>query len=79
MTTWWKRLCDLPAMAVIGAVRVYQWTLSPFIGRQCRFHPSCSNYMILAIRKHGVLLGVVKGCWRVCRCNPFCTGGIDYP
>ena len=79
MTTWWKRLYDLPATMVIAAVRLYQLTLSPFIGRQCRFHPSCSNYMILAIRKDGVLRGVGKGCWRVCRCNPFCTGGIDYP
>lgn len=79
MITWWKRLCDLPAMMVIGSVRVYQMTLSPLIGRQCRFHPSCSNYMILAIRKHGVMIGVAKGTWRVCRCNPFCTGGIDYP
>ncbi len=79
MSRWWKRVYDLPATLVIGSIRVYQYTLSPFIGRQCRFHPSCSNYMILAIRKYGVMIGVVKGTWRVCRCNPFCTGGIDYP
>lgn len=77
--TLWQRLRDLPAQAVIGAVRVYQWTLSPVVGRQCRFHPTCSNYMILAVRKHGVLIGVAKGLWRICRCHPFNAGGIDYP
>ena len=72
-------LVDLPAALLIGAVRVYQWTLSPFIGRQCRFHPTCSHYFILAVRKHGPWRGSVKGAWRICRCNPFCPGGEDFP
>lgn len=79
MSGLWERLCGLPAGLVIGAVRIYQMTLSPFIGRQCRFHPTCSNYMILAVRKRGVVIGVLKGLWRICRCNPFHAGGIDYP
>jgi putative membrane protein insertion efficiency factor len=70
---------DFPAVLMIGAVRVYQMTLSPFIGRQCRFHPSCSNYFILAVRKHGPWRGATMGLWRICRCNPFCAGGEDYP
>lgn len=72
-------LLDLPAALMIGAVRVYQWTLSPFIGRQCRFHPTCSNYFILAVRKYGPWRGAAKGVWRICRCNPFCAGGEDFP
>ncbi|MBL9125877.1 MAG: membrane protein insertion efficiency factor YidD [Planctomycetaceae bacterium] len=79
MTGLWKRVSGIPAGLVIAVVRLYQLTLSPIVGRQCRFHPTCSNYMILAVRKHGVLTGVVKGLWRICRCNPFCRGGIDYP
>lgn len=78
-----RKLCQqilrLPAMLVITLVRGYQLTLSPLVGRQCRFHPTCSNYMILAIRKHGVVVGVAKGIWRICRCHPFHAGGIDYP
>ena len=70
---------DVPSAVLIGLVRLYQWTLSPWIGRQCRFHPSCSNYFILAVRKHGPWRGVAKGAWRICRCNPFCPGGEDYP
>jgi putative membrane protein insertion efficiency factor len=71
--------CAVPAQLLIGAVRVYQWTLSPLIGRQCRFHPSCSNYFILAVRKYGPWRGTAKGVWRICRCNPFHPGGEDWP
>lgn len=79
MSDVWNFIRGLPANLVIGLVRVYQWTLSPIIGRQCRYHPTCSNYMILAIRKYGVVVGVGKGIWRVCRCHPFRAGGIDFP
>ena len=69
----------LPASVAIFLVRIYQWTLSPIIGRQCRFHPSCSNYYILAVRKYGFLSGSCRGFWRICRCNPFCRSGEDFP
>jgi len=72
-------LARLPARTVIALVRVYQWTLSPLVGRQCRFQPTCSHYMIQAIEKHGVLRGVAKGLWRIARCNPFCRAGHDPP
>jgi putative membrane protein insertion efficiency factor len=74
-----KRIFQLPAMAAIGCVRLYQWTLSPIVGRQCRFQPTCSNYMIEAIEKYGVVRGVAKGTWRICRCHPFGGGGYDPP
>lgn len=72
-------LARLPARAIIALVRVYQWTLSPLVGRQCRFQPTCSHYMIQAIEKYGVLRGVAKGLWRIARCNPFCRPGHDPP
>jgi putative membrane protein insertion efficiency factor len=66
-------------VVLIGLVRVYQFTLSPLIGRQCRFHPTCSNYFIEAVRKYGSLPGAIRGVYRILRCNPFCRSGHDPP
>jgi putative membrane protein insertion efficiency factor len=74
-----RALVRLPGLVLIGLVRVYQWTLSPIIGRQCRFQPTCSHYFIGAVEKHGAIRGTLKGVWRICRCNPFCRGGYDPP
>ena len=74
-----RALVRLPSLVLIGLVRVYQWTLSPIIGRQCRFQPTCSHYFIGAVEKHGAIRGTLKGVWRICRCNPFCRGGYDPP
>ena len=64
---------------LIGAARVYQWTLSPLIGRQCRFEPTCSNYFIEAVRKYGAVRGAWRGVKRIARCHPFHPGGVDLP
>jgi putative membrane protein insertion efficiency factor len=74
-----RAIVRLPALAIIAVVRGYQLTLSPFIGRACRFQPTCSNYMIQAVEKHGAIRGSLKGVWRILRCNPFCRGGYDPP
>lgn len=60
---------------LIRLVRAYQVLLAPLLPRVCRFQPSCSQYMIEAIRKKGPLLGVLKGLWRLLRCNPLFPGG----
>jgi putative membrane protein insertion efficiency factor len=74
--TWPGRL----GIAVcIGLIRVYQKFLSPLLGSACRFHPSCSNYTIEALRKYGLVRGIAKGVWRILRCNPFHPGGFDPP
>ena len=65
--------------ALIGFVRVYQLTLSPLLGQNCRFYPTCSNYFIQAVRKYGPIRGTCKGIWRICRCHPFHPGGYDPP
>ena len=62
---------------LIALVRIYQGTLSPFIGRQCRYEPTCSNYAIDALREHGPLTGTVMAVRRVLRCHPFARGGYD--
>lgn len=69
----------LPSRALIGLARVYQWTLSPIVGRQCRFHPTCSQYFIEAVEKYGAVSGAARGVARVCRCHPWNPGGPDPP
>jgi putative membrane protein insertion efficiency factor len=69
----------LPANLLVVLVRVYQWTLSPLLGQRCRFHPSCSEYFIGAVRKYGALSGTARGIWRIMRCHPFHPGGYDPP
>jgi putative membrane protein insertion efficiency factor len=69
----------VPSWLLIASVRCYQFTLSPILGRHCRFEPSCSNYFIEAVRKYGPLRGTLRGLWRICRCNPYNPGGHDPP
>jgi uncharacterized protein len=64
---------------LVGGVRCYQVLLRPILPAVCRFTPSCSEYFILAVNKHGPLKGACKGVWRICRCNPFNRGGHDPP
>ncbi len=58
-------------------VRMYQRTLSGFLGGQCRFVPTCSEYFIRAVARRGALRGALLGIWRVLRCHPFSRGGYD--
>ena len=67
----------LLARMMILLVRLYQVTLSPLVGRKCRFQPTCSHYFIEAVEVHGALRGAAMGVWRVLRCNPLCKGGCD--
>ena len=62
---------------LIGAIRLYRKTLSPFIGQQCRFEPTCSHYGEEAIEKHGALRGSLLTVWRILRCGPWSKGGYD--
>ncbi len=67
-----------PAASVLaGAVRVYQLTLRPVIGAQCRFEPSCSHYAIDALGRHGAARGSILAGRRILRCNPWHAGGYD--
>jgi uncharacterized protein len=79
MRRYWEPIRQLPARLVIAAIRLYQLVLSPLLGKQCRFHPSCSQYAIEALRKYGFFKGTWKAVWRVARCNPFHPGGDDPP
>jgi putative membrane protein insertion efficiency factor len=74
------RLCDRAASAVlIAGVVLYKLTLSPLLGRHCRFQPTCSTYFREAVEKYGAIRGAAKGLARIGRCHPWHQGGYDPP
>ena len=72
-----KFITQLPANILILFVRIYQYTLSPFIGRSCRYTPTCSQYSIDALKKYGAFKGGWMGLKRIASCNPWGGSGYD--
>jgi hypothetical protein len=72
-----RRLRGLMTAALVGLVRAYQACISPLLPGACRFEPTCSEYMVEALRKKGLLRGFLLGLYRLLRCHPFCRGGYD--
>lgn len=62
---------------IILIIKTYQITLSPLIGSNCRFHPTCSEYTIQAVNEHGVYRGLILGVKRISKCHPFGGKGYD--
>lgn len=62
---------------LVSALKAYRYAVSPMLGRNCRFVPSCSEYAIEAVERHGALKGGWLAARRVCRCHPFNAGGYD--
>jgi len=65
------------AKILISLVRAYQLLLSPLLGMNCRFQPTCSHYMMDAITRFGAVRGTWLGLRRLSRCHPFAKGGLD--
>jgi putative membrane protein insertion efficiency factor len=63
----------------IGLIKLYQHIFSYQPEVRCKYFPSCSEYMLLAIKKYGAFAGAAKGIFRIVRCNPFSRGGLDLP
>jgi putative membrane protein insertion efficiency factor len=63
----------------IAPIRLYQRLVSPLLPARCKYHPTCSEYAVGAIRRYGVLRGGVLAGWRLLRCNPWSHGGVDHP
>jgi putative membrane protein insertion efficiency factor len=61
----------------ISLIKAYQYTLSPLLGPSCRFYPSCSEYAVQAIGRHGPFSGLLLAVKRILRCHPFHPGGVD--
>jgi len=76
---------NIPKKFVVGLIKIYQKTLSfdhswlkaYYPHGYCRFFPSCSQYAIEVIERHGLIKGGIRACWRILRCNPFNKGGYD--
>ena len=62
---------------VLLLVKGYSYLISPFLGNNCRYYPTCSAYTQEAIERHGVLRGLWLGIKRISRCHPFHEGGVD--
>lgn len=65
-------------LVLVAAIRGYRVTLGGFLGGQCRFYPTCSMYAEEAIASHGAVRGVALAAWRIARCGPFTSGGVDH-
>ena len=61
----------------VAPLRFYQRAISPALPKRCKYHPSCSEYAVRAVRRYGILRGVVLAAWRLLRCNPWSHGGVD--
>ena len=62
---------------LIALLRIYKQWISPLLPAACRFEPTCSEYMMQAIERHGVVRGAGLGVLRLLKCNPFHAGGFD--
>ena len=63
---------------LVAPIRLYQRAISPALPSRCKYHPSCSQYAVEAVRRYGVLRGIVLAGWRLLRCNPWSNGGVDF-
>ncbi len=76
------RINNLIKKTLLTLIKVYQSTISPDHGLfkgygRCKYYPTCSEYTYQSINKYGVIKGIIKGMWRILRCNPFSKGGYD--
>ena len=69
----WRFLCE----GLKNSIIYYHNNISSLMLCQCRFHPTCSQYTLMAMDDKGIVVGLLKGIWRIMRCNPFCHGGYD--
>jgi uncharacterized protein len=75
---WAMTLGRIFVAILVGIIRFYQILLSPRIGQVCRYYPSCSHYGLAAVKVHGAGKGSLLAAWRVLRCHPWATGGIEH-
>jgi putative membrane protein insertion efficiency factor len=61
----------------IAGVYAYRYTLGALFPATCKYHPSCSQYAVDALRRYGVVRGTILAGWRLLRCNPWSHGGVD--
>lgn len=62
---------------LIALIKAYKFFISPLLGSNCRFYPSCSSYSLEALQRHGFIIGSYLTFKRLLKCHPFHKGGID--
>ena len=67
----------LPSLLGIGLVWLYRLSFGALFPTTCKYHPSCSEYAVQALRRHGLVRGSLLAGWRLLRCNPWSRGGFD--
>jgi uncharacterized protein len=67
----------VPAAFGVGLIWLYRLTLGALFPATCKYHPSCSEYAMQAVRRHGLVRGSGLAGWRLLRCNPWSRGGFD--
>ncbi len=77
LPVFWQELWLAPRNAAIAVMNGYRRTISPLYGQVCKYYPSCSRYAVEALQRQGLLVGVALTAWRLLRCNPFSSGGVD--
>ncbi|MFC3122033.1 membrane protein insertion efficiency factor YidD [Agaribacter flavus] len=68
---------NIAALPLIGTIKFYQTLISPMLGQNCRFYPSCSCYAKEALEVHGLFKGSYLAAKRITRCHPLHPGGVD--
>ena len=76
-TTVGRLVVRLPGLGLLGLLRVYQTVISPLTPPTCRYYPSCSQYAVIAVQRHGAIRGGWLALRRLGRCHPWTPGGVD--
>lgn len=75
--TWRQALSHFAVLLLLVPIRFYQVCISPYTPPSCRFTPTCSEYAVQALKKHGPIKGLGLAIWRILRCNPWGGSGYD--
>ena len=70
-------ITNILKIIILGIIKAYKYLISPFLGANCRYFPSCSDYLYLSIQKKGILVGLYLGVIRLIKCNPWGGSGYD--
>lgn len=73
----WVRVRRVPVLLLVAVLKLYQLVISPMEGPTCRYYPSCSQYAVIAVQRHGALRGGWLAVRRLGRCHPWTSGGVD--
>jgi len=74
---WKMKLKYYLVKLIVKTISLYQYMISPYLGKNCKYYPTCSEYAKQVIEKKGLMKGIPLSIWRIIRCNPFSHGGYD--